>query len=169
MSWSVLELTVSWRGWESCMRLLSLQRVWAKCVLESPLRNMLMVWSSSQYADPVLDRLDPERTVAHRLFRESCYNHRGNYVKVSTTHPLLCQFRGLIFFVFQDLSQLGRDIGDTIIIDNSPASYIFHPHNAIPVSSWFSDIHDTELGDMSPFLADLSTVGDVRGILDPTA
>ena len=71
--------------------------------------------------------------------------------------------------MFQDLSQLGRDIGDTIIIDNSPASYIFHPHNAIPVSSWFSDIHDTELGDMSPFLADLSTVGDVRGILDPTA
>lgn len=36
-----------------------------------------------QYADPVLDRLDVNKVVAHRLFRESCYNHKGNYVKVS--------------------------------------------------------------------------------------
>ena len=43
---------------------------------------------------------------------------------------------------------------DTIILDNSPASYIFHPHNAVPVSSWFNDPHDTELMDLCPFLAD---------------
>jgi len=38
--------------------------------------------SSLQYADPVLDKLDIHRVVTHRLFRESCYNHKGNYVKV---------------------------------------------------------------------------------------
>ncbi|KAI1795714.1 NIF-domain-containing protein [Ganoderma leucocontextum] len=103
--------------------------------------------SLSKYADPVLDRLDPYQSVAHRLFRESCYNHKGNYVK--------------------DLSQLGRPVKDTIILDNSPASYIFHPHNAVPVSSWFNDPHDTELTDLCPFLADLCHVDDVRGILDP--
>ncbi|KAL7281766.1 hypothetical protein ACG7TL_005086 [Trametes sanguinea] len=102
--------------------------------------------SLSKYADPVLDKLDVHRVVAHRLFRESCYNHRGNYVK--------------------DLSQLGRPIADTIIIDNSPASYIFHPNNAVPVSSWFNDPHDTELTDLCPFLADLGQVDDVRGVLD---
>jgi len=102
--------------------------------------------SLSKYADPVLDKLDVNRVVAHRLFRESCYNHRGNYVK--------------------DLSQLGRPIADTIIIDNSPASYIFHPNNAVPVSSWFNDPHDTELTDLVPFLADLAQVDDVRGVLD---
>ncbi|KAK1232644.1 hypothetical protein PQX77_004206 [Marasmius sp. AFHP31] len=102
--------------------------------------------SLSKYADPVLDRLDIHHTITHRLFRESCYNHRGNYVK--------------------DLSQLGRPIGDTIILDNSPASYIFHPNNAVPVSSWFNDPHDTELTDLVPFLADLATVDDVRGVLD---
>ncbi|GJE94433.1 NIF-domain-containing protein [Phanerochaete sordida] len=102
--------------------------------------------SLSKYADPVLDKLDVHRVVAHRLFRESCYNHRGNYVK--------------------DLSQLGRPIADTIIIDNSPASYIFHPNNAVPVSSWFNDPHDTELTDLVPFLADLGQVEDVRGVLD---
>lgn len=102
--------------------------------------------SLSKYADPVLDKLDVHHVVAHRLFRESCYNHKGNYVK--------------------DLSQLGRPIADTIILDNSPASYIFHPNNAVPVSSWFNDPHDTELTDLCPFLADLSTTDDVRGVLD---
>ncbi|EMD37278.1 hypothetical protein CERSUDRAFT_49651 [Gelatoporia subvermispora B] len=106
--------------------------------------------SLSKYADPLLDRLDPDHSVAHRLFRESCYNHRGNYVK--------------------DLSQLGRPVAQTIILDNSPASYIFHPHNAVPVSSWFNDPHDTELTDLCPFLADLGSVDvtDVREILNPS-
>lgn len=102
--------------------------------------------SLSKYADPVLDMLDVGRVVRHRLFRESCYNHKGNYVK--------------------DLSQLGRDIDKSIIIDNSPASYIFHPNNAVPVSTWFNDPHDTELTDLCPFLADLAVVDDVRGVLD---
>lgn len=38
--------------------------------------------SLSKYADPVLDQLDIHRVVQHRLFRESCYNNKGNYVKV---------------------------------------------------------------------------------------
>ena len=38
--------------------------------------------SVSKYGDPVLDNLDIHHVVHHRLFRESCYNHRGNYVKV---------------------------------------------------------------------------------------
>jgi len=102
--------------------------------------------SLSKYADPVLDKLDIHQVVSHRLFRESCYNHKGNYVK--------------------DLSQLGRPITDMIILDNSPASYIFHPNNAVPVSSWFNDPHDTELTDLVPFLADLASTDDVRGVLD---
>ncbi|WFD34112.1 protein-serine/threonine phosphatase [Malassezia cuniculi] len=102
--------------------------------------------SLNKYADPVLDILDMHGSVRHRLFRESCYNHYGNYVK--------------------DLSQLGRPLRDTIILDNSPASYIFHPANAVPVSSWFNDPHDTELTDLCPFLEDLSYVQDVRVVLD---
>lgn len=102
--------------------------------------------SLNKYADPVLDILDVHDSVRHRLFRESCYNHHGNYVK--------------------DLSQLGRPLCDTIIMDNSPASYIFHPANAVPVSSWFNDPHDTELTDVCPFLEDLSHVQDVRVVLD---
>lgn len=102
--------------------------------------------SVSKYGDPLLDQLDIHNVVHHRLFRESCYNHQGNYIK--------------------NLSQLGRPLEDVIIIDNSPASYIFHPQHAVPVSSWFSDAHDNELLDMIPFLEDLANVPDVSLVLD---
>ena len=104
--------------------------------------------SVSKYGDPLLDQLDIHHVVHHRLFRESCYNHQGNYVK--------------------DLSQVGRDLRETIIIDNSPTSYIFHPQHAVPISSWFSDAHDNELLDLIPVLEDLagSQVSDVSLVLD---
>ncbi|CAG8978402.1 hypothetical protein HYALB_00011100 [Hymenoscyphus albidus] len=104
--------------------------------------------SVSKYGDPLLDQLDIHNVVHHRLFRESCYNHQGNYVK--------------------NLSQVGRDLRETIIIDNSPTSYIFHPQHAVPISSWFSDAHDNELLDLIPVLEDLagSQVRDVSLVLD---
>lgn len=64
-----------------------------------------------QYADPVTDLLDKCGVFRTRLFRESCVFHQGCYVK--------------------DLSRLGRDLRKTLILDNSPASYIFHPENAV--------------------------------------
>lgn len=104
--------------------------------------------SVSKYGDPLLDQLDVHNSVVHRLFRESCYNHNGNFVK--------------------NLAVLGRPLKDTIIIDNSPSSYIFHPQHAVPVSSWFFDAHDNELLDMIPFLEDLASenVPDVSIVLD---
>ena len=75
--------------------------------------------------------------------------------------------RHLLTFM-QDLSLVGRDIRETIIIDNSPTSYIFHPQHAIPISSWFSDAHDNELLDLIPVLEDLAgaRVQDVTMVLD---
>ncbi|KAL6713792.1 hypothetical protein ACLMJK_008284 [Lecanora helva] len=70
--------------------------------------------------------------------------------------------------VSKDLSQVGRDLRETIIIDNSPTSYIFHPQHAVPISSWFSDAHDNELLDLIPVLEDLAgnQVRDVSLVLD---
>jgi carboxy-terminal domain RNA polymerase II polypeptide A small phosphatase len=45
--------------------------------------------SVSKYGDPLLDQLDIHHVVHHRLFRESCYNHQGNYVKVSSLDGVL--------------------------------------------------------------------------------
>lgn len=86
---------------------------------------MIYTASLSKYADPLLDLLDVKRTISQRLFRENCVFYDGHYVK--------------------DLSLLNRDISQTIIVDNSPMSYIFQPENAIDCSSFFDDPNDIEL------------------------
>jgi RNA polymerase II subunit A small phosphatase-like protein len=100
--------------------------------------------SLNKYADPLLDLLDPNRVIRTRLFRESCVYHEGNYVK--------------------DLSLLNRDLADTIIIDNSPSSYAFHPENAIDCSSFIDDPRDRELVQIGAFLTGIKNVDDVRGV-----
>ncbi|CAG5897122.1 unnamed protein product [Menidia menidia] len=104
---------------------------------------VLFTASLAKYADPVADLLDQWGVFRARLFRESCVFHRGNYVK--------------------DLSRLGRELSNVIIVDNSPASYIFHPENAVPVQSWFDDMNDTELLDLLPFFEGLSKEEEVYG------
>ncbi|XP_037344318.2 uncharacterized protein LOC119228629 isoform X1 [Pungitius pungitius] len=106
---------------------------------------VLFTASLAKYADPVSDLLDKWGAFQSRLFRESCVFHKGNYVK--------------------DLSRLGRDLNKVIIIDNSPASYVFHPQNAVPVASWFDDMSDTELLDLIPFFERLSKVEDIYDVL----
>ncbi|KAL6097793.1 ctdspl [Pungitius sinensis] len=106
---------------------------------------VLFTASLAKYADPVADLLDQWGVFRARLFRESCVFHRGNYVK--------------------DLSRLGRELSNVIIIDNSPASYIFHPENAVPVQSWFDDMTDTELLDLIPLFEGLCKEEDVYSLL----
>jgi carboxy-terminal domain RNA polymerase II polypeptide A small phosphatase len=78
--------------------------------------------SLSKYADPLLDQLDTGSVVRWRLFRESCFPYEGNYVK--------------------DLMCLGRPLSDTIIVDNSPHSYVFQPDNAVPIGTFIDDPDD---------------------------
>lgn len=106
---------------------------------------VLFTASLAKYADPVADLLDKWDVFASRLFRESCVFHRGNYVK--------------------DLSRLGRELHKIIIVDNSPASYVFHPDNAVPCSSWFDDMEDRELLELIPLLEKLSKVDSVYAVL----
>lgn len=107
---------------------------------------VLFTASLGKYADPVTDLLDKWGVFRARLFRESCVFHRGSYVK--------------------DLSRLGRDLKRIVIIDNSPASYMFHPRNAVPVVSWFDDPSDRELLDLIPFFENLAQIDDVYTFLD---
>ncbi|KAL4426656.1 hypothetical protein ABPG77_004712 [Micractinium sp. CCAP 211/92] len=78
--------------------------------------------SLGKYADPLLDLLDKANVVRWRLFREACYPYEGSYVK--------------------DLQCLGRDLGQTIIVDNSPHSYMFQPENALPIGTFIDDMQD---------------------------
>ena len=63
--------------------------------------------SMQEYADPVIDWLDPNRVLVHsRLFRESCTYVNGSYVK--------------------DLTIVDADLGKVCLVDNSPISYAKH-------------------------------------------
>ncbi|KAF4027415.1 NLI interacting factor-like phosphatase domain-containing protein [Phytophthora infestans] len=98
--------------------------------------------SLSVYADPLLDKLDPEGTISYRLYREHCVQYEGCYVK--------------------NLSLLDRDITQTIIVDNSPMAYAFHFRNAIGCSSFYDDLNDRELQSIGRFLTKFQEVEDVR-------
>ena len=80
-----------------------------------------------------------------RLYREHCFSFQGSYIK--------------------DLSLLGRDMKDVIIVDNSPNAYYFHNENAVPILSWYDDPDDRCLFEMIPLLEALSQVHDVRQVI----
>jgi hypothetical protein len=65
----------------------------------------------------------------------------------------------------QDLSLLGRDARYTIIVDNSPASYLFQPENALACNSFIDDLTDQELYVLMDFLDELRRAKDVRKVL----
>ncbi len=98
--------------------------------------------SLSIYADPLLDEIDPNNYANYRLFREHCTFYNNAFVK--------------------DLSQLGRDLKDVLIVDNSPASYALQPENAMPILTWIDDPNDNKLFQLAPILELLSKVYDVR-------
>jgi RNA polymerase II subunit A small phosphatase-like protein len=107
-------------------------------------RYEIIIYTASlnKYADPLLDMLDKHRVIRHRLFRESCTQYQGNYVK--------------------NLSLLGRDLSTCIIVDNSPLSYLFHPENAIGCISWIDQKDDDELRVIADFCERIEEVDDIR-------
>jgi len=102
--------------------------------------------SMQQYADPLINQLDLKRCVKIRLFRESCLQQEGNFIK--------------------DLSLIGQDLSSTIIIDNSPIAYSNNKENALPIDNWMGDNPaDESLLNLLPFLNALRFTSDVRSIL----
>lgn len=102
--------------------------------------------SMRQYADPLIDQLDRRGLVKGRLFRESCLNKDGNFIK--------------------DLSLIKQDLTSTIIIDNSPVAYSHNKENAVPIDNWLGDNpKDESLLNLLPFLNALRYTSDVRSIL----
>jgi TFIIF-interacting CTD phosphatase-like protein len=49
----------------------------------------------------------------------------------------------------KDLSNLGRDLDKTIIVDNITENFLLQPENGISIKSWFDDPDDTALLDLA--------------------
>jgi len=86
--------------------------------------------------------MDPKGWSTGRLFREHCSFINGVFVK--------------------DMSQIGRDMKDVIIIDNSPTSYMLQPECALPILSWYNDMNDRYLYQYINLLIEMSKLNDVR-------
>ena len=98
--------------------------------------------SLSKYADPLMNMMDPNGYSTARLFREHCAFVNGVFTK--------------------DMSQIGRNMKDAIIIDNSPTSYMLQPECGLPIVSWYDDPHDRALFDYIPMLIEMSKINDMR-------
>ena len=98
--------------------------------------------SLSKYASPLLDKLDKDKNIKYRLYREHCTFLNGIYIK--------------------ELKKLNRELKDVIIVDNSPLAYSFDVENGLPIKSWYDDKNDIEFEYLFPILEFLSKVDDVR-------
>ncbi|KAJ1973898.1 Nuclear envelope morphology protein 1 [Dimargaris xerosporica] len=110
-------------------------------------RVVVFTASIVQYADPVIDALDPGGTmIKARYFRESCIEQDGNFLK--------------------DLTLVDPDLSHVCLVDNSPASYSLNQDNGIPIQAWYNNnARDEALLDLLPFLDALRFTQDVRSIL----
>eukprot|EP00170_Pyropia_yezoensis_P006347 contig_25855_g6367 len=107
--------------------------------------------SLALYADPVLDELSASAAAIHggnpadmihgRLYREHCVMVGGVFVK--------------------NLTLLGRDIKQVIIVDNSPISYAMQPENAVHILDFIDDEAD---GELDKTLAKVMTMRDVPDV-----
>jgi CTD small phosphatase-like protein 2 len=69
------------------------------------------------------------------------------------------------------LNVLGRDLTQTVLVDNSPHAFGYQVDNGIPIESWFDSPDDKELLKLERFLrvnlhdASGKPVTDVRPVL----
>lgn len=89
--------------------------------------------------------MDPNNYCTARLFREHCAYVNGVFVK--------------------DMSVLGRNMKDTILIDNSPTSYMLQPECGLPILSWYDDMNDQVLSDYLPLLIEMSKIDEIRDVI----
>ncbi|KAL6766283.1 TIM50 [Auxenochlorella protothecoides x Auxenochlorella symbiontica] len=96
------------------------------------------------YVDPILDRLDPQRLIQYRLYRDSNQWENNEHVR--------------------DLTKLNRDLAQVLFLTADPEARFNPPENGIRLKPWRKEPGDTGLVDMLPFLeAVVAThVPDVR-------
>lgn len=91
--------------------------------------------ATQDYADWVIDQIDPDRLVHHRLYRQHALPWGPLFAK--------------------DLSRLGRNLDTTLIIDNVQENFMMQPNNGIFIATWYDDPQDTALFELTPLLEEL--------------
>ena len=76
---------------------------------------------TQDYADAILDIIDESKLISHRLYRQHCTK-----------------------FSVKDLSKIGRDAKNTILLDNRTGCYSLQVDQGLPIASWYDNKSDTE-------------------------
>ncbi|KJE97180.1 import inner membrane translocase subunit TIM50 [Capsaspora owczarzaki ATCC 30864] len=109
----------------------------------------IIVFSSAYppYANPILDKLDPQGYILYRLYKDSTRYSGGKHIK--------------------DLSKLNRDLARVILIDDEAEAFSMQPHNGIKIKPFQGEANDRALFELLPFLELIATnnVADVRTVI----
>ncbi|CAE8608109.1 unnamed protein product [Polarella glacialis] len=99
------------------------------------------------YADWVIDQIDPTGLIHHRLYRQHALPWGPIFVK--------------------DMSKLGRNLDTTLMIDNVQENFMLQPNHGIFIYTWYDDPEDTALYALTPLLDELITTrSKVQDILE---
>ena len=124
-------------------------RPYARECLEAANKHFqVVVFTASEkdYADPIIDYLDPDHTLIQaRFYRQSCYR---------TTNPDLYVKDLRIFHQ--------KSLADIVLVDNSVYSFAFQLDNGVPIVNYYQDPNDEEMLHLQYYLDCLKDCEDVR-------
>lgn len=107
---------------------------------------------TKEYAEPLLNKLDPEkRYLKGRLYRCEC---REVFVP------------GVGVQYLKDLTAITQELGNIVLVDNNPLSFVCQPRNGILIPDFLGE-PDNELEKVLSLLQDLENTPDVRPKLGP--
>ena len=80
----------------------------------------------------MIDSIDPEKYIKHRLYRQHTTFSNGSIIK--------------------DLMKIGRDIQKSVIVDNVSENFCNQKENGIFIKTWYDDMEDSQLLELIPLL-----------------
>ena len=123
---------------------------WKESLLQIKNKYFIVVYTASHnnYADAVLDFLDPENCIFEgRLYRKDCIQAQIDETK----------------FYVKDLDIFKNfNLKDIVIIDNSVLSFAYHLNNGIPIVPYYNSKEDSELIILSKYLLFIADCYDLR-------
>lgn len=110
----------------------------------------LIIFTAAQkeYADWIIDRIDPKKVISHRFYREHCLMGSSSHIK--------------------DISRLNRDLSKIVIIDNFAENFILQKENGIYMRPWFNDVTDDALINLERYFLEFIQSGmeDIRQYIE---
>lgn len=97
--------------------------------------------SIQEYADPILNDIDPQKCISHRLYRQHCREDVESNGDITYT---------------KDLDYIGRPLKSTIIVDNLSDNFKKHSPYGIEIKDWYEDYSDDCLKKLSVLLIQIA-------------